>query len=139
MGGYGALRWALSYPQKFAAVAALSPVTDLSKFRTDQVAIMPDMDRVFDPTTLRGTPVDIAYLVDNSDPAASRLRLLMTTGTQDLLHDMDVASHQPFTAKFGDRFSWYELPGHHDWPLWNQQLPSVMNWLVKGSFRENRP
>lgn len=134
MGGYGALRWALTYPQRFGAVAAMSPVTDLERFRTEQAAIMPDMDVAFDPQTLTGTAVDIGYLVGHFDPDTSELRVLMTTGDQDMLRAMDRASRPQFATALGDRFTWQEQPGRHDWPLWNAQLPRVMHWLVRGGY-----
>ncbi|RRK10922.1 alpha/beta fold hydrolase [Lactiplantibacillus garii] len=136
MGGYGALRWALTYPEKFAAVAALSPVTDLARFRMAQAAIMPDMDAAFDPQRLTGTPNDVNWLVKQLQPTVTPLRVLMTTGDQDMLRGMDVASRELFRTKLGDHFTWWEGPGRHDWPLWNEQLPAVMHWLVKGSFQE---
>lgn len=136
MGGYGALRWALSYPQSFAAVAALSPVTDLAAFRQEQASIMPDMDLAFAPGQLTGTPVDLSYLVQHFDPNVSKLRVLMTTGTEDMLRSMDERSRQAFTVKLGDRFNWQMAPGRHDWPLWNAQLPAAMHWLVKGTYQE---
>ncbi|MFC6200799.1 alpha/beta hydrolase [Lactiplantibacillus nangangensis] len=135
MGGYGALRWALTMPNHFAAVAALSPVTDLTRFRTDQAALMPDFDGVFEPAHLTDSPVSLDYLLDKLPAKKPSLRVLMTTGSEDMLRDMDVAFKPRLAEKFGDQFSWHELPGRHDWPLWNQQLPQVMHWLMRGTFK----
>lgn len=134
MGGYGALRWALSKPERFAAVAALSPVTDLARFRVDQAAIMPDFDGVFSMQQLADSPADLDYLLDQLPTDQTDLRVLMTTGSEDMLRGMDVGFKPKLAAKFGNQFLWHELPGRHDWPLWNQQLPMVMHWLVKGTF-----
>ncbi|BDZ29617.1 alpha/beta fold hydrolase [Lactiplantibacillus sp. WILCCON 0030] len=135
MGGYGALRWALAMPDKFAAVAALSPVTDLASFRVNQAAIMPDFDGVFDSQHLHDSPVSLDYLLARLPDAGAELRVLMTTGSEDMLRPMDVAFKPKLAEQFGDRFTWKELPGRHDWPLWNQQLPMVMHWLRQGSFK----
>ncbi|AVK64160.1 peptidase M13 [Lactobacillus sp. CBA3606] len=129
MGGYGALRWALTYPERFAAVAALSPVTDLARFRVEQAAIMPDFDLAFDPQHLSDTPVGIDYLLQHLSAPSQTLRVLMTTGSEDMLRAMDVAYQPRFANAFKTNFTWQELPGRHDWPLWNQQLPMVMQWL----------
>lgn len=134
MGGYGALRWALTYPNRFAAVAALSPVTDLGRFRVEQAAMMPDFDLAFDPQHLEDGPVSLGYLLARV-PADTDLRVLMTTGTQDMLRPMDVAMRPQLAAQFGEQFTWNELPGRHDWPLWNQQLGMVMHWLYRGTFK----
>lgn len=103
MGGYGALRYAFTYPQRFAAVAALSPVTDLKRFHVEQSAIMPDLELAFSPAQMQGTPADLSYLVQQPTNWGT-LRVLMATG-------------------------------HHDWRLWNHQLPFAMHWLIKGGWR----
>jgi len=134
MGGYGALRYALTYPQKFAAVAALSPVTDLQRFRVEQAQIMPDFDLAFDTDQLQGTPNDLAYLA-NQSVDWSALRVLMTTGSNDILRSMDEALRPQLMKVFGKKFEWQLQDGQHDWQLWNQQLPFALHWLIKGDWR----
>ncbi|MCA1343725.1 alpha/beta hydrolase [Lactiplantibacillus pentosus] len=133
MGGYGALRYALTYPQQFAAVAALSPVTDLKKFHVEQADIMPDFDLAFSPEQLQNTAVDLQYLLQHSNDWGT-LRVLMTTGDQDILNAMDEAFRPQLAAVFKERFEWHSQAGHHDWQLWNQQLPYAIHWLIKGGW-----
>ncbi|MFD1420042.1 alpha/beta hydrolase [Lactiplantibacillus songbeiensis] len=135
MGGYAALRWALSEPQRFAAVAALSPVADLARFRTEQAAIMPDMDLAFDPQQLDDSSVSLTHLLAHYQPVTPSLRVLTTTGSADILRSMDLALRPQLAAQFGTDFTWQEQVGHHDWSLWNQQLPAAMHWLMKGSWQ----
>lgn len=135
MGGYGALRWALTQPQAFAAVAALSPVTDLARFRSEQAALMPDFDLAFRPEQLTGTAVELQTLL-NALPASSPLRILTTTGRRDILRSMDEAFNQRLVDQLpAERTEWHLLDGQHDWFLWNQELPFVMHWLIKGGWR----
>ena len=133
MGGYGALRYALTYPQQFAAVAALSPVTDLKKFHVEQADIMPDFDLAFSPEQLQNTAVDLQYLLRHSTDWGT-LRVLMTTGDRDILNAMDEAFRPQLAAVFKERFEWHSQAGHHDWQLWNQQLPYAIHWLIKGGW-----
>lgn len=134
MGGYGALRYAFTYPQRFAAVAALSPVTDLKRFHVEQSAIMPDLELAFSPAQMQGTPADLSYLVQQPTNWGT-LRVLMATGDQDMLRSMDEAFKPELAAVFKDQFEWQLQPGHHDWRLWNHQLPFAMHWLIKGGWR----
>ncbi|MDQ7938655.1 alpha/beta hydrolase-fold protein [Lactiplantibacillus sp. WILCCON 0030] len=135
MGGYAALRWALSAPAKFSAVASLSPVADLVRFCTEQAAIMPDFDLAFDPQHLANSPASLSYLLAHYQPVDPGLRVLATTGDADILRSMDDALRPQLAAKFGTDFTWQEQAGHHDWQLWNQQLPAALHWLLKGSWQ----
>jgi len=135
MGGYAALRWALSEPTQFTAVAALSPVADLARFRKEQAALMPDFDLAFDPEQLTQTSVDLAYLLAHYQSVTPELRVLETTGSADILRGMDLALRPQLAAHFGPDFTFQEQIGHHDWQLWNQQLPAAMHWLLKGSWQ----
>lgn len=128
MGGYGALRWALTYPDKFNSVAALSPVTDLAKFKKEQAEIMPDFDLAFDSDKLSESNVDLKYLL-NHFKSPNSLRVMITTGSTDILRNMDQTSKSQFSNVFNENFTWREDIGQHDWNLWNKQLPIVMEWL----------
>lgn len=134
MGGYAALRWALTMPEKFAAVAALSPVADLARFRTEQRDLMPDFDLAFTPDQLTDPATNLAALVDQL-PAQTNLRVLMASGTNDRLRSMDEALRPHLAAKLPTQFDWQLTAGRHDWNLWNQQLPASLHWLLKGGWR----
>lgn len=133
MGGYGALRWALTMPERFAAVAALSPVTDLARFRQEQAKLMPDFDLNFNPQHLTATAADVRWLLKQV-PATSALRVLVATGTRDFLGPMIREWRPELESRLGARFTYQEQSGWHDWRLWNEQLPSAMHWLVKGRW-----
>lgn len=134
MGGYGALRWALTYPANFSAVAALSPVADLSRFRQEQARLMPDFDLAFAPDKLRGTANDLSELLKRL-PEDTRLRILTTTGTRDILRTMDEAFSQALTERLPAQSEWHIQDGQHDWRLWNRELPMAFHWLIKGEWK----
>lgn len=134
MGGYAALRWALTFPEQFAAVAALSPVTDIVRFGAEQAQLMPDLGLDFDLAHVANSPTDLAYLVAQL-PVDTPLRALMTTGSADILRSMDTDFKFHLAAKLGSQFEWQQQTGQHDWNLWGQQLPFAMHWLIKGGWR----
>jgi S-formylglutathione hydrolase FrmB len=129
MGGYGAFRWALRQPDRFAAAASLSGALDLVSLRRTRGrrAVDPDLfDRVFGDH-LEGTDSDLFWLLDRADPATLP-RLYLGCGTEDELYPQSVnvrdactARRIPLTVDFG--------PGDHDWAYWDARIPHVLSWL----------
>jgi putative tributyrin esterase len=72
MGGYGALKWGLRQPDRFAAAATLSGAVDIGGLRTSR--IRPEDPRMFDrilgEASPAGTDDDLFALLGRADPAA---------------------------------------------------------------------
>jgi putative tributyrin esterase len=129
MGGYGALKWALRQPQRFAAAASLSGTAHLTGLRTGRER--PEdprlFERVFGDDPIGGGPNDLWWLLGQSDPAAVP-PLYLCCGTEDALIDDNVAFRDAceaagvaVTANFG--------PGEHDWAYWDARIQDVLRWL----------
>src|SRR5206468_7967478 len=70
MGGYGALKWALRQPQRFAAAASLSGAVDVARlrggrFRSEDPRMF---ERIFGDQEIAGTPDDLLWLLDDAEP-----------------------------------------------------------------------
>src|SRR4051812_40903898 len=128
MGGYGALKWALRHPDRFAAAASLSGAVDVERLRR---RIRPEdpqfFARIFGDGTVAGTPDDLWWLLRHAD-ADALPALWVGCGTGDMLHDDNVrfadalaAAGLPVTTSF--------VPGEHDWDLWDHQIQEVLAWL----------
>jgi putative tributyrin esterase len=129
MGGYGALKWALRQPERFAAAATLSGAVDIAGLRTSRERPEdPRMfERIFDGREIAGTPDDLPWLIRQADPATLP-SLYVACGTEDVLIDdnrafVDAcsASGIPVTSSFG--------PGAHDWAYWDTRIQDVLAWL----------
>jgi S-formylglutathione hydrolase FrmB len=127
MGGYGALKLALTHPERYAAAACLSGALDLVAFSKN-----PDRDevmgRVFDH---RIRPEDDLFaLVASAEPIPP---LHVSCGTEDWL----LASCQRFAAEAaaaGADVTTDFRPGEHAWSLWDAVIQDVIAWLpVRGS------
>jgi putative tributyrin esterase len=127
MGGYGAFKWALRRPERFAAAAALSAPLDLAYLREtdDRPHIGEIMSRVFGGHESPGD--DLVGLLGAAGPA-SLPSLLVRCGTEDHLIEHNrrfVAAAEragvPLDAEFG--------PGAHVWDYWDAQLRTVLDWL----------
>jgi S-formylglutathione hydrolase FrmB len=129
MGGYGALKLALTHPERYAAAASLSGALDLV-----QIAEDPDRDeligRVFDHRI--GAGDDLFALLES---ASGLPPLHVSCGTEDVLY----AANQKFVtaARAADVDVTIDFrPGEHVWSLWDAVIQDVIAWLP---VRTGRP
>ncbi len=128
MGGYGAMKWALREPWRFAAAASLSGALGLSDAGKHADAMHgPLLRRVFGEASIGGGPDDVRHLVRTADPAVLP-RLYVACGTEDFLHaeneafiDAAQAHGVPLTLDIG--------PGAHEWDYWDARIRDVLAWL----------
>lgn len=126
MGGYGALKLALTHPDRFGAAACLSGALDLLAFskRPDRDEVM---GRVFDHTV---RPTDDLFQLLGTATGVPPLHV--SCGTEDWLF----ASSQRFAAEAeaaGIDVTTDWRPGEHVWSLWDDVIQDVIDWLPLGS------
>ena len=135
MGGYGALRLALSAPERFGAVFAMSPLVDLPRAITHgNSAISPaEMRDVFgapEEQTARGN--DLFDLARKARDCAAPPRIAIYCCTEDLLYQDSV-----MFCRHLEELNWRDLeysldtPGRHDWSSWSAQIPAMLNFCRK--------
>ena len=125
MGGYGAMRWALTEPGRFAAAATLSGALDLAAPSEESLWA----DEV--PQVYAGAPVprasDLMALLDDADPAALPA-LYLACGTEDFL----IEHNRRFLARAAARgvpVTTDLHPGTHEWGFWDATIQDVIAWL----------
>lgn len=123
MGGYGALKLALNFPDRFAAAASLSGALDLRWLmerpeRREEVS-----GRIFGGD-LDATE-DLMALVERGQAPP----LLIGCGTEDRLYDGNVAFAERARAVGLDVTTDFRI-GDHEWSLWDAQLPRVMDFVM---------
>jgi putative tributyrin esterase len=127
MGGYGAMKWALHQPERFAAAASLSGAMDAAYIQ--KFDLRPHMRaltaRVFADRTVKGSDEDLLHLLTTvQDPP----RLILRCGTEDPL----MAQNERFAAaceKQGIALDAKFGPGAHEWGYWDVQIQDVLSQL----------
>jgi putative tributyrin esterase len=130
MGGYGALRWALRDPGRFAAAASLSGALDLAARQQDPQwrTVRPGlMEQIFADRDITGSDDDLLALVAAADPFALP-PLYVACGTDDAL----IAENERFVEACRQRGVATTVdigPGGHDWAYWDAKIQDVLAWL----------
>ena len=128
MGGYGAFRWALTQPGRFAAAASLSGALDVA--HPDEAGLWADEV----PQVLAGAAVpaqaDLMALLREADRDALPA-LYLACGTEDFLYP----SNERFLALAAERAVPVRTelrPGIHEWAFWDESIRRVLEWLPLG-------
>jgi putative tributyrin esterase len=124
MGGYGALKWALRHPERFAAAASLSGAVDLAVLQEDPWR-RPLFERVFDGEI--ATDDDLFALLAAAD-TDSLPSLYVGCGTEDHLYDANVRFVAAAESAGVDPHVDFR-PGEHEWGLWDAAIRDVLAWL----------
>lgn len=127
MGGYGAMKLALTHPGRFAAAATLSGALDLEELsaRGERVALF---KRIFGDSI--PDEADVFKLLEAAD-VATLPRLHVSLGTEDApgLVEGNRRFVSALEAKGADVTADFR-PGEHVWQLWDDLLPEVIDWML---------
>ena len=128
MGGYGALKWALREPWRFAAAASLSGALGLAHpSESPDPEFVRLLDRIFGDRSTAGTTDDLLHLIRTADPSTLPA-LYAACGTDDFL----LWATQAFAAaalEAGIDLTVDIGPGEHEWAYWDARIQDVLAWL----------
>lgn len=121
MGGYGALKCALTNPERFAGVAAFSAVTDMQRLiEKSTVSQQREYTAIFGNDLKVPDCSNLWALAEKVAPENSP-KLLTYCGEQDELYDMNVAFSAMLKDKgFNTKFMHWE--GDHNWLFWDKAV-----------------
>jgi putative tributyrin esterase len=131
MGGYGALKFGLKYPEKFFFVASMSGALGAASWHAQDPLpsfVKPSVARVFgaDDSPARASN-DIYKIVRELPPArvAALPYFYLDCGTEDGL----LSENRDFAALLVEKkipHEYRQLPGGHAWAYWDQQVREVL-------------
>lgn len=131
MGGYGAFKLALTYPERFAAAASLSGALALAQIEGEKDNLLPDWHSIFGPDEhFHDGPNDLIHLTKAFAklPNPQRSALYLCCGTEDYLYPANQFFLQT-CRKRGIELTYEEGPGDHNWAYWDAMIQRVLAWL----------
>lgn len=135
MGGYGAFKLALTYPDRFAAAASLSGALDISevvrvkKHEPSNKEWIEEMRTVFgDLSKVPGSKHDLFVLTRKAAKSPIRPRLYQCCGTEDELYP-DNIRFRDAVQKLPLDLTYEEGPGEHNWLYWDATIQRALQWM----------
>lgn len=134
MGGYGAFKLALTYPERYAAAASLSGALDVRETvkahgRTTDKAFLNQMQNIFgDTDKVPNSKHDLFTLVKKAAKAPVKPRLYQCCGTEDFLY-ADNVHFRDAARKLPLELTYEEGPGEHNWAYWDARIQDVLAWM----------
>lgn len=151
MGGYGAMKIALNYPDRYSHVASMSGALDVRLLNNTRA-----YDRVDDPQYLnalreadcagyrsamdfklcfgsleeyKDSENDIEALIGRLAQSRSEIpKINLSIGTEDYLYKTNVVIRQKLDA-CKIPYTYSERVGKHEWAFWDRQIQDVLDWL----------
>ena len=133
MGGYGALKIALRYPEKFAAAGIMSAVTDIAgKFSGKVFQLEMWRDIFGSPEEAAADGNDLFVLAQKAAALPQYPRVIQFCGQDDfLLEDNRKLNAALENLQWKDYF-YRETPGAHSWAYWDRHIQDILKFFFEG-------
>jgi putative tributyrin esterase len=136
MGGYGAFKLALNYPDNYCAAASLSGAVDMAN-RINQVPdddpILRDVRNIFGhDASIKDTKHDLMFAATRCKAEGKVIpKLYQCCGEDDFLYQGNLA-FLDFARKNELSLTWQSDPGYeHTWDYWDLRIQTVLEWMFE--------
>ncbi len=129
MGGYGALKCALTYPENYAGCGSFSGVTDLKLYAASPaISLKPrEFTSLLGPGHEVGPENDLFHLAKTSKHLPP---IYLSCGEQDA-HYAANNSFAALLAELGVTYRYDHREGNHSWDFWDQSIQDCLDYLLK--------
>ncbi len=126
MGGYGALKVALSRPFRFSKAASFSGVLDVASIREDDTI----GKRKLFVNTFDNPIKDQDNLFRLAEQALNQVDLYISCGTEDFLfnHNQNFHNH---LKEIGYNHIYITRPGNHTWEFWDEEIKKALQFFIE--------
>jgi len=126
MGGYGAMKLALNFPERFGAAASFSGAVDVISMRSRHPQ---NWKRITGGKSIKGTECDLMHMLRVNGAAEHKPRLYVSCGTADFLYDQH-RKFIPALKKNGWDVTSYEEPdATHEWGFWDREIRKFIEMI----------
>jgi len=140
MGGYGAMKIALTYPERFNGAATFSGALAMAQTAGIKQAddapewlkrLDVDLPLAFgDVTKLENGPHDLFWLLqDNKAKGKKWPHLYVSCGTEDFIYQATKAFAGTLEA-LEIPFKYHEEAETHNWAFWDREVDKFLDWIV---------
>ena len=134
MGGYGAVKAALSCPEAFGGCASLSGALDIMRYRDGLIMSKEEWTGLFGTKAEENPDAfdqDVYYLVKrNAEQGIPFPKTYLWCGEQDPLLDANKRFHALLEEK-GIDHRYEESEGNHSWKWWDLHIQDALRYLLK--------
>lgn len=143
MGGYGALRFALAHPGRYAACASFSGSIAVREMLTSPAAAQSELRdyaiSLVGPEMKLPDEVDLFWLARQvaALPRAQQPRILCTCGNQDGEFVGIAAQNEAFAAHakaLGLDYTYLKWDGEHDFAFWDRSLAQFFSFIQGSDY-----
>lgn len=127
MGGYGALKIGFTNTDKFSKIAALSPITDIERFRNNPQCPMDK--KTFDSIFGTAEKIHNNQLATIFNRIQPRQKVLTLCGDEDYMREDNIMFKNFLTIHLNDNYTWMPVDGDHSWNTWVGNIGKVFKWL----------
>lgn len=128
MGGHGALKCALTYPERYAGCGSFSGALRMDDPALSNVLRKEELAALVGPGGVAGPANDLFSLAEKVRKVP---RLYLSCGEQDWLYPMNAAFVEHL-EKLGIAHRFDHRPGVHSWDFWDQSLRDCFRFLFDG-------
>lgn len=133
MGGYGAFKLGLAYPERFRAVASLSGAVDVAALADRMAKNNPDFGKssfhsIYGDGEIRGSDNDLFELANRAKGKIPQM--FQWCGKQDFLYEDNVRLRDHLIS-LGAPLLYRESDGDHNWQYWDREIENVVNWICE--------
>jgi putative tributyrin esterase len=138
MGGYGAIKFGLKYPEMFSLVGSFSGALGAAAFPTQgSMSRMSSLRDIFGPADSDTRKANDIFRIVNEITAERTKELpfiYLDCGTEDFLFQNNREFVELLIAKKVPH-EFRQLPGGHTWPYWDQQVQEFLR-IADRNFRK---
>jgi len=123
MGGYGAFKFALSFPERYAGAASFSGVMDVIERMKNNT-----FDDLCIKDEEKGDKSDLFYLAKQAEKSTKKPKLYQWCGKSDFLYE-DNIKFRDFIKDMEFDYTYKESEGDHNWDCWNEQMKFILDFF----------
>lgn len=146
MGGYGALRCGLTYPERYCGVGVFSSAHDIERLymrkgfegtsfaqaeiEKDKVSMWGNEEHIPENS-------NIYHLLESYEKKQRKPKFYLGCGTEDFLYE-DYKDLLKIFDAHKIPYESTEMPGIHEWAVWDRLIQRALDYFVRGTIPEKK-